>query len=264
MMSAIDGHIHYLLRENEEQTMLDGMDAAGVAHSVLVPLPHMRFLNACTGDNDEVVALAARHADRFAFVVYLDPREESACDTLRRHADRGAVGIKLFPPVGYYPDDDRCMPVYEAAAELGLPVLSHTGGTSMTYWNERPRVATGTHWADPIRFDRLARTFPEITWILAHMGMPWCHNAWFTSAVNGNVYLDISGGRHWMKPLPDLRRSFGDGFAIDFKRVIWGSDNCLPPDEHIVFTKQLLGELECPEPDHPAVFGATAREVFRL
>jgi hypothetical protein len=56
----------------------------------------------------------------------------------------------------------------------------------------------------------------------------------------------------------------GDSFAIDFGRVLWGSDNCLAPAEHIAFTKGLLNKLNCDESYHTAIFGETAEGLFGL
>jgi len=264
MAAIIDAHIHLFLRENEEQNMIAAMDDAGIERSLLLPLPRLRFRDACTAGNEEVCDLARRHPDRFSFGVFADPRDDHAVDTIRRFVGLGAKVFKLFPPIGFYPDDPACMEVYETLAELKIPVLSHTGATSMTYWDDKPRSSLSSQWADPIRFDGLSRKFPEITWILAHMGMPWSLNAWFVSFANANVYLDIAGGKGWMPIVPYLWRGTGGVFSIDFNRVIWGSDNCLPPVEHIPFAKTLLDELGCDERYYPAVFGETAKRIFDL
>ena len=264
MSIIIDSHLHSFLKEGHERQLLANMDAAGVERSILLPLPPVEFRGACCVGNKECFETAQRHPDRFSPGVYADPRDDKALDEVRKYAQLGAVVVKLFPPVGFYPDDPVCMNIYETIAELKMPVLSHTGATNMTYWRGKPRTSLCTHWADPIRFDGLSRKFPEITWILAHMGIPWCHNAWYVASVNPNVYLDISGGRIWLAPLPGLRESLGDSFAIDFSRVLWGSDNCLPPAEHIAFAKGLLNKLNCNESYHPAIFGQTAAALFDL
>ena len=265
MSGMIDAHIHLLLREHEERNMLDAMDEVGVERSILVPLPNMRFLGAPCGGNEEVFNLCGRHPDRFCGMVYADPREPHAVDTVRRYADLGAKACKLFPPVGFYPDDPVCMDLYEALAQRRMPVLSHTGYTNLPYENGAPREATSSHFSDPIRFDGLARKFPEITWVLAHMGMPWCLNAWFVAAGNGNVFLDASGGTNWLRIIPHLWRQSGGVFPIDFDRVVWGSDNCGGSlDRQLAFIRDLLDELGCDEAHRPAVFGETARRVFDL
>ena len=264
MERIIDAHIHFLHREDEEVNLLRAMDEAGVEKSLVLPLPGLSFMNACTAGNETVYEVHGRHPDRIAFGVFADPRDSGAIDTVRRYVDLGAKVFKLYPTLGFYPDDAVCMPLYEAIAALGIPVLSHTGASDLTYWKGAPRSYLCSHWADPIRFDGLSRKFPEITWILAHMGFPWSVNAWFVACVNRNVMLDIAGGGMWSTSLPFLYDSVGRQIPIDFERVMWGSDNCLPPKDHIPFSQKILRELGCPDEDFPRVFGGNAIRILRL
>jgi predicted TIM-barrel fold metal-dependent hydrolase len=264
MNRVIDAHCHHFLREGQEAVLLDGMDAAGVEKSLLLGVPPLGFMGTVTAGNDEVLRLCRRHPDRLSFGAFVDPRRKNAPATLRRYADLGAKALKLYPPIGFFPDDPVCMPLYEAVAELRLPVLSHTGATNCDYSPHRKRQSLASHWADPIRFDGLARKFPEITWVLAHMGFPWCINAWFVAAGNNNVWLDIAGGSFWSTSLPHLYNASGRQVPIDFNKVLWGSDNCLPQDQHIRFSKKLLADLGCPKKCLPSVFGLTAAKVFGI
>jgi uncharacterized protein len=264
MSGIIDGHIHYLLRDNEEKNLLSAMNEAGVERSVLLPLPPLDFQDACTAGNEVIYEVCRRHPDRLSFGVFADPRQKDAVEIVRKYADLGAKVFKLYPPIGFFPDDSACFTLYETLAQLGLPVLSHTGATDLAYWKGSPRSGLSSHFADPIRFDGPARKFPEITWILAHTGFPWCVNAWFTAAVNSNVYLDIAGGSFWSTSLPYLYNSIGRQIPIDFNKVIWGSDNCLPPAQHLAFSRQLLKDLGCEESFFPAVFGQTVAKLLGL
>ena len=118
MNRIIDAHVHCFLREHEETNLLAAMDAAGVEKSLLLAVPPVGFMGACTAGNQEVLSLCRRHEDRLAFGAYVDPRDKDAADTLRRYAQAGARTLKLYPPVGFFPDDPICMSLYEAAAEL--------------------------------------------------------------------------------------------------------------------------------------------------
>jgi len=265
MTRIIDSHNHFLVKENEEKNLLEGMDAADVERTVLLPLPEMGFKGACTAGNEEIYDLCKRHPDRLSFAVFADPREPDAIDTVRRYAELGAKLLKLYPVIGFYPDDDMCMPLYETLAELKMPVLSHTGPTDLRYCHDKPRVSTSSHWADPIRFDGLARKFPEITWILAHMGNIWAMNAWFVAFVNPNVYLGIEGNPEgWARILAPLWKLSAGVYPIDWNKVLWGTDNCWTPAENMVKMKKLLTELGCDESYYPAVFGQTAERILNL
>jgi len=76
-------------------------------------------------------------------------------------ADRhGARGIKLHPVVQRFtPNDPRMEPVYRACVERNLVVLSHSG------------AAQGTiQFAEPRAFADLARAYPDLKIVLAHLG----------------------------------------------------------------------------------------------
>ena len=262
MTRYLDAHNHFMVRDGEERDLLDGMDEAGVEKSVLLAMPTCDLLFGGTpiGDNEAVLNACRNHPDRFIFFLGVDPRDAGAAETVRRYAGQGARGVKLFPPLGFYPDDPVCIRLYEIVAELGLVVLSHTGATNLPLVHGTGRRATASHFADPIRFDGLARLFPEIKWILAHMGYPWSINAWTVAAHNReNVYLDLCGGGPWMEMHPFLYESIGRSIPIDFRRVLWGTDRLVRPKEHLARTREIVMRMGCEEAELPFVFGETAR-----
>jgi len=128
MTNIIDAHVHYFLRVGEEKRFLSAMDAAEIDRSLLVPLPPLEFKGACTAGNEPIYEVCRRHPDRLSFGVFADPREADALDTVRRFVDLGTKVLKLYPPLGFFPDDPACMPMYELAAGLKLPILSPTWG----------------------------------------------------------------------------------------------------------------------------------------
>jgi len=62
--------------------------------------------------------------------------------------DEGFRGVKLYPSYQqYYPNEQRMYPLYQAAQDLGIPVLVHIGssvfrGTRMKYCDP----CTSTTW----------------------------------------------------------------------------------------------------------------------
>lgn len=74
---------------------------------------------------------------------------------------QGARGIKLHASLNrFYPYDPRLFPAYDLAQELGLPIVYH-GGSFIG--------ATG-EFSRPKHFTEVARRFPRITFVLAHLG----------------------------------------------------------------------------------------------
>lgn len=86
----------------------------------------------------------SRLSDKFFPFVFVDPRRiEKETDYFKYHLDaNGKVildhcfikeyiethkfsGFKIYPALGYYPFDERLLPVWKYAAENGIPILTH-------------------------------------------------------------------------------------------------------------------------------------------
>lgn len=77
--------------------------------------------------NDRTLAAAEQSQGRFIPFVRLD-LAQAPIDEARRCLDRGAAGIKLHPRAQkFFLNDDRLAPVFELAAERGVPILIHGG-----------------------------------------------------------------------------------------------------------------------------------------
>jgi hypothetical protein len=190
------------------------------------------------------------HPDRLRGNAYLDPRGASARDTLHRFLDLGFRAVKLFPPAG-------------------VPVLAHTGQTNIRALPKRPgeRAATDSRFGHPMNFDRIARLFPGVTWVLAHMGYPHYVEAWSVAHANPNVFLDISGSGPWTDGIPLVYNALGGQqfIPIDFARVLWGSDNCLPPSRaHGAHGRVPAADRRGVDGPDARVRGENARKLLKL
>jgi len=117
----------------------------------------------------------------------IDPTEAGAADEVR--FVRGELklrGITLSPPnQDFHPTDTRAMRVYAAAEELGMPILIHPGSP----FTEQSKMEFGR----PVLLDEVARTFPRLPLIVAHLGYPWVDETICLLGKHANVYADISG-----------------------------------------------------------------------
>lgn len=109
----------------------------------------------------------------------------------------GLYGIKLHPDYqGFFIDEDRACHVYEEAQRLGLPIAFHTGFDPVS-----PTVAH----CPPDRLAKIAREFPGLTIIAAHMGgMDMAEDAAKYLAGRENVYFDTAFASHFLTA-PQLR-----------------------------------------------------------
>lgn len=133
------------------------------------------------------------------------------------------IGIKLYP--GYdpiYPDDERLYPVYDFALEHNLTIVYHNG-----------MVADDEHmaslkYAHPLCVDDIAIKYPNLRFVISHLGFPHMMDAAAVVEKNKNVYTDFSGiiltdGLSTKQLIEDLRRVL-NYFPILVDKMMFGTD----------------------------------------
>ncbi|MBZ5579293.1 MAG: amidohydrolase family protein [Acidobacteriia bacterium] len=144
--------------------------------------------------NEEVIALAAEHADIMLAFASVDPtRGFEAISEARRLINAGVRGFKLHPPLmQFHANDRQAYPFYEAVAEAKLPVIFHTGhsgiGTGM-----RGGGGVRLKYGNPMDIDDVAVDFPDMPIIMAHPSFPWQDEAISVCLHKPQVYIDLSG-----------------------------------------------------------------------
>jgi predicted TIM-barrel fold metal-dependent hydrolase len=271
---VVDAHIHYFDTPDFAENLVREMDDAAVQWSCLMPTledstweyMHLTFKEVT---NPFVLAACRKFPRRLAGGIRLVPTEPGAVEELRRYADTGLFRfVKLFPPQGFWADDERIFPFYETCAEYDLPVLLHMGQTNGEYTEEQKkrRMHLNTVFANPMNLDGVAKMFPEMSFIMAHSGYPYFLEAWSVAWANPNIYFDISGSGPWTEGIPVVYTSLGGAafIPIDFDRVLWGSDNCLPQKESIARATMYMRQMGAGKAQRAMIFGETARRLFRL
>lgn len=134
--------------------------------------------------------LAAADSRFLAFVGinvrYLDAEEAVA--EIEEMAARGASGVKIIPPsMRLYADDPLLWPVYERCAQLGLPVLSQSGSGGGD-----PPHPGADHFGRPRHFEKVLSTFPDLTLILAHLGLGYEQDVVELAARHERLFTDTS------------------------------------------------------------------------
>jgi predicted TIM-barrel fold metal-dependent hydrolase len=171
--------------------------------------------------NTETLACVRQHPDRLIPGVYIDPRAGGAAlEELRHWADEGIRIVKLFPNLGYYPDDDLCRPMFETIAELKMAVLSHCG------WLMATAGVTASYFARPARFEKVIRRYTETPFILAHMGgIDGFLEAIMLVTRSPNTYVDTAPGQGtWV-----LQHAGAMAASMPPERILWGADGCTVP-----------------------------------
>jgi predicted TIM-barrel fold metal-dependent hydrolase len=265
----IDFHYHYADYPNYIVDLLKSMDSAGVEKTVLLAGSHDHYwdyLDCNFKDNLETLEALKKYPDHLLGGMYIDPRKSDAVGEFERFANEGFKLVKLLPICGYYPDEERFFPLYEKIQEYGFPILFHVGLTQTGYKGIKGKV-TSSKYSHPLYLDLLLRLFPDITYVFAHMGYPYFQDTWAMAQVNPNVILDISGsGCAWMRAAPYVYNALqmSKYCPIDFKRVVWGSDNIMSQKDNMKEAWEHMQNMGCVPEDKELIFGETARKVLKI
>jgi len=179
------------------------MDEAGVTFAAVFGITaHAAGVHSPT---PEVAAFCARLRTRNCMFMALDPADPGWPRAFDEGRDHGAAGIKLYPVMARFdPADPAFDDFYRRACDHGLPVLWHMGAT--------PSAEGHLEVSHPLRLDPVARRFPELRQIIAHMAHPWQRDAVQLLRKNRNVFADISG--MWTRPM--------DGYLALVNAQEWG------------------------------------------
>lgn len=171
--------------------------------------------------NADVAAMVDRHPDVFVGFGSVDPHKGAAAVMgVHEAAHLGLRGLKFHPSAQCFsPADHAHFPIFEAAEQLGLVVLSHTGVTALG--RGLPGGGGIRHrYAHPLLLDELAAEFPGLQIVAAHPSHPWQAEAVSIAEHKPNLHLELSG---WSpKYLEDglvraMQRTLSD-------RVVFGTD----------------------------------------
>jgi len=183
--------IHNHLPKDGPEAMLDRMDDARIDVALVMGSPRSAEVG-----NRALVRACHRHPDRFVGGACYDPREgKRALAKLKRYNAEGLRVVKLFPNLGYFPDEAKLRPFWDRVAELGMGVLSHCGwlGGSGDRMTRKPWAAYYSH---PGRFEKVVRLYPDTVFILAHFGgIAGVLESVMLTTRTPNVYVDCSPGQ---------------------------------------------------------------------
>jgi predicted TIM-barrel fold metal-dependent hydrolase len=129
------------------------------------------------------------------------------------------VAVKFY--TGYYhymPNDPKIAIALETLNKVGCPAIFHCGDCLNSV------KCAKLKYAHPLNIDDVAVDYPNMNFIIAHMGYPFQREAAEVCYKNSNVYSDISGF---------VYGSFSDNDKVKFQKVlsefidIAGSDKLL-------------------------------------
>lgn len=191
------GSDYLVTQSHGAEQLVAAMDAAGVDRAVACSLGQQI-------DNDYIAGAVRRHPSRLVGFGQVNPRLPGAAEEIARCRNLGLQGLKLHPTIhGYeFADHGLLDPVFAAAEAARLVVLVN---------------ALDDPFCHPFAIEEIARGFPAVPVVLAHMGTVWNVTAALRAAARTpNLYLDTSTAQ-----LLEVRMAY-DQLGPD--RVLMGTD----------------------------------------
>ncbi|MBZ2179679.1 MAG: amidohydrolase family protein [Acidobacteriota bacterium] len=223
----IDAHVHY----NGDPAFLAKFLAK------LESVNGQALLIAAPKDIPAIKEFTAAHPGRFHGLGQMSLDHPDALKLVDEFHNAGFRGLGELTGPEYPFDDRRYWPIYERAEKYGMILLFHTGivnrrnfAEPMNVSSDRMRVST---------LDLIARRFPKLTLIAAHLGNPDYEWAAEIGRWNPNLLFDVSGSTLYKKQA-DL---------TFFKSIFWW-DNVVSPHtpktnvsafEKLVFGSDVFG-----------------------
>ncbi|MCX6602451.1 MAG: amidohydrolase family protein [Acidobacteria bacterium] len=224
----IDAHVHY-----------NGNPAFLAKYTVkLVAADGQALLIAAPKDIPDVKTFMAANPNRLFGLGQMsldDPRALQLVDDFHNAGFRG-LGELTGPEYSF--DDRRYWPIYERAEKYRMIIMFHTGIVNRRNFAEPLNVSSDRMRVSTL--DLIARRFPKLTVIGAHLGNPDYEWAAEIGRWNPNLLFDVSGSTLYKKQA-DL---------AFFKTIFWW-DNVISPHtpktdisafEKLVFGSDVFGD----------------------
>jgi len=262
----IDAHHHhngdpaYLTKLVAKLDAVDGM-------ALLVTAPK---------DLGSVTAFIKEHPNRLVCLGELQLDDPGAMSLVDRFHEAGCRGLGEITSPLYNFDDRRYWPIYERAEKYRMILLFHTGIVNRM----NPEVASDIS-VDRMRvttLDGIARRFPKLTLIGAHLGNP--DYAWAAEIArwNPNLYFDLSGSSlikkqddptfwksiFWWSGVTSPHTPAGAPHA--FEKIVFASDvfngELEEFDRSLERHRKMLEACQVPKAAQDNIFGGTVWRIL--
>jgi len=248
-LRIIDAHVHFPLKSGL-QVLIESYDKVGVEKCFMCSLPRSGQENAA------VEGAMNEYPDLIKGFAYVDLDVDEA-EKIESFYSRGFTGIKLITPQKSY-EWEGYFAFYERIEKYKMPVILHTGIVTRGIKITEKGITSSK--MRPVYLETIARSFPKIVLIGAHLGHPWCEEAAVVSFHNSNVYFDVSGA-HTFYVAQTIQSRFG--YDLKSSKLLFGTDSS--PEEfqkNINYWQMVLPQLGFKNEDLGLFFYENASKIL--
>lgn len=165
-----------------------------------------------TDQLDELAEVKRQYPRSILPFIHIDPRRTNSFDLFRRYIEKHDFhGLKLYPPLGIFPYDERLYPIYEYCQKLQLPVIAHCSPYNPTYFkgpkrellellkkSKEPIDVAGkkrkelcSNFTHPHNYKYVMKDFPELKISMAHFGSGYYWKEYLEKPGNKDNWFSI-------------------------------------------------------------------------
>jgi predicted TIM-barrel fold metal-dependent hydrolase len=243
----------------EEDILHDLFEVGYADKAILQPTYLTEFFPGGFNTTEQDAEIAAKHPDRFILNGAFDPRDgEGGLDDLRRLKEAyGIQGVKLYTAEwkgeskGWKLSDDAAAPYFELCLELGIKNIHvHKGPTIWPLNRDAFDVAD---------VDHAATAFPDLNFIVEHIGLPRLEDFCWIATQEPNVYGGLAVAMPFIHSRP---KYFGQMIG---ELLYWiGEDRILFASDYAIWQPKWLIEkfmdFEIPE-DMQSELGTISKDA---
>jgi predicted TIM-barrel fold metal-dependent hydrolase len=201
----------------------------------------------------ELAALRDIYPESVIAFAAVDPRHDGVVEkTIRLIEEQGFLGIKLYPPTGYHPNDPTLWPLYAYAEQHGVPVLTHCSRPASVQYRGKPtdrmrtdplsgeqlelnRLQLLTLFTDPDTYRPILSKHPRLRICLAHFGGAGDWDRWLDHPWDSDT--STASAKSWLAKIADmLRDGEHPNLWTDIAYTVFADD------EHLYLLKVLLSD----------------------
>jgi uncharacterized protein len=221
--------------EVRAESLITAMDGAGINKAVI-------FCFAPVMDNASIADAIERFPDRFIGLYTANPWLDGAASQLSQALESGFSGLRLDPVRHGYPMNELELlkPLLEVCQEKDVPVWAY--GAAEVF-------------SSPILFQEVAETYPQIQFIMGHMGYSYeATSAMGVGQRNPNVFLDVTGNM-----FANIQRVVK---VMPIEQILFGSGT---PDFGFFESEMLKIKEATDNPEHQRlILGGNAARLFKI
>jgi len=203
--------------------------------------------------NENVARLREELGEKIIPFAYIDPRQEDALEQAEYWVkERQFMGFKLYPPIGFYPDEPNLLKFFQGVESLKVPILFHMGRVL-------PHPKLRMKYGNPVFLEGVCVNCPDLKVIVGHFARPWTYEAYCLAIGFPNVYIDLTtGGSEDRAMIKRVITNLGS------ERLVFGTDSVLNTGEKFRKMRAEFKQDGINDEDLDMIFGGSATEILGL